>query len=247
MSPTYCADRLREPCAAGCLMARGCWWTWRPPTSARRCTWATCDLQSSVRRSIAASLRPSHSATPPPSCDAVPHAGDTISRLFEYCGGSVDRVSHLGDLGLPVAIVMAALEGRARDASVTIDDLGELYVAGKQQLTRAESPLARTGDAAFKTRVSELLLDLQRGSAAQPATQRLWRTVCDVSTREYSRLFRSLGVEVRDLGESTYVELLRPVVSRLIETGQAERSDGAWIVPTDNAKTPIIVQKSDGG
>ena len=36
--------------------------------------------------------------------------GDTLSRLLEYCGASVTRVSHVGDLGLPVALVMAAME-----------------------------------------------------------------------------------------------------------------------------------------
>lgn len=33
-----------------------------------------------------------------------------MSRMLEYCGGSVTRVSHVGDLGVPVALVMAVME-----------------------------------------------------------------------------------------------------------------------------------------
>ena len=36
--------------------------------------------------------------------------GDCLARIMEWQGCSVDRVSHVGDIGLPVALVVAAVE-----------------------------------------------------------------------------------------------------------------------------------------
>jgi arginyl-tRNA synthetase len=68
-------------------------------------------------------------------------AGDTLSRLLEYCGADVERVSHVGDLGLPVALVMAAME--AVDTS-------------PQLASQVLSTPYRTGDSPSPSQLSEL-------------------------------------------------------------------------------------------
>lgn len=42
--------------------------------------------------------------------------GDTLSRILEWQGFHVDRVSHVGDVGLPVALVVASVVQRWTEA-----------------------------------------------------------------------------------------------------------------------------------
>ena len=72
--------------------------------------------------------------------------GDTIARMMEYCGAKlVSRVSHVGDLGRPVALVMAAMEDSGRFTSgplPTPDDLSDMYVSAKQRWDAVDAALA---------------------------------------------------------------------------------------------------------
>ena len=202
--------------------------------------------------------------------DLVMRAGDTMSRLLEYCGASVTRVSHVGDLGLPVALVMAAMEHTDTlaaagapthhvlsgeydvDTLPSADQLSQLYLFSKR-LTEGNPPADVDGAfvTAFRARVADLLLDIQKGVDARPATRRLWTRLVTASQCGYNTLFRRLNVTVEERGESTYVQDLPGTVKSLIDKGVAVQSDGAWVVPIAptgaHALPPIVIQKTDGG
>ena len=107
-------------------------------------------------------------------------------------------------------------------------------------------------DRAFYLRVEMLLQEVQRGPlTANEPTRTLWTRLCDASRVGYNALFARLGVTVQERGESTYVTALPGVVQRLIDSGVAVKSEGAWVVPMESVNgapaPPMIVQKSDGG
>ena len=199
---------------------------------------------------------------------AVCFPGDTLSRLFEYSGAIVDRVSHVGDLGLPVALVMAAMEHadtlRSTNESELLNavvtgayeagclpsptQLSELYLFAKRTEAQQASENASQFVLAFSVRVRDLLRDIQLGELAQASTRALWDRLLASSRRGYDELYTRLRVEVQERGESTYVNELAPTVTQLLEHGTAHHSEGAVVVPIPLAGAPpIIIQKSDGG
>src|SRR5690606_38191024 len=70
-----------------------------------------------------------------------PFIGDAIARCFERLGHKVIRQNHVGDWGLPIAMVVAKLlaESKAgkRDLSrITLDELDRAYVAAQAECQR---------------------------------------------------------------------------------------------------------------
>jgi arginyl-tRNA synthetase len=91
---------------------------------------------------------------------------------------------------------------------------------------------------------------LQRGDKENHA---LWQKFIQVSMIEFNSLYERLGVEFDvTLGESFYNPSLGSIVEDLLESGVAEHSAGAVIIPftAEDGKalkdTPMLVQKSDG-
>lgn len=57
-----------------------------------------------------------------------------------------------------------------------------------------------------------------------------------------------MDIKLTEVGESFYNPMLKPMVEELQANGKAVQSDGAICVfPNGPKKTPLILQKSDGG
>lgn len=176
--------------------------------------------------------------------------GDTLSRVLEYLGHDVRRLSHVGDLGKPVAMLVAlcgehslawASGNVAEDSSLPDGaELSRLYVEAKR---------LHDGDAEFRARVDRVLRTIQRGSDnMDPHVRKAWLRVCEASRKSYKHLFEQLSVNVHDRPESTYVAGLAPVVGELTRGGVATHSEGAVVIfpPEDAASdAPMVIQKSD--
>ena len=195
--------------------------------------------------------------------------GDAIARVFEKLGNTVIRQNHVGDWGLPIAMVAAKLKsesdaGRIDMDAVTLDDLDRLY-----RLAKLESSADRKGLAAverFKlgpkaraeleeqvagadealARAKDALVRLQAGDAEMVA---VWQRLYDVTMGACLDTCAKLHANVTDeatAGESTYRDELAGIVNALIESGIAEEDDGALIVRNEGLD-PTLVRKSDGG
>ncbi len=195
--------------------------------------------------------------------------GDAIARVFEKLGHRVIRQNHVGDWGLPIAMVAAKLQseadaGRIDMGSVTLDDLDRLYRVAKMESSadrkglaaverfqlgpkaRAELEAQVSGADEALAKAKDALVRLQAGDEAMVA---VWQRLYDVTMTACLETCARLHATVTDeatAGESTYRDELAGIVEHLIESRAAEEDDGALIVRNEGLD-PTLVRKSDGG
>ncbi len=194
--------------------------------------------------------------------------GDTLARVLARVGYAVIRQNHVGDWGLPIAMVTAKLMDAAaagRDiAELSLDDLETLYRSAKVEAdadTRGLAAVRRFGlgpKAAAEleeqvagaeeslTRAKRVLLDLQ---SHEPTAMRFWQRIVDVTMDACIKTCARLNVIVtreHSAGESSYAEELAPLVADLLSRGVAEASEGALVVRVDGIDEPCIIRKTDG-
>ena len=172
--------------------------------------------------------------------------GDALCNILEYSGHSVKRVSHVGDMGLPVAMLIAfsIRENRTEEAGMTAEhcaeEMGQNYVKAKHMLET---------DSSFRTEVDGILKHIQRGCPDNSHVRSLWESIGISSRETHSSIFSRLGVSVTEAGESTYISRLEDIVDELKACGLAKESQGALCVfpsGVQDDQPPLIVQKSDG-
>lgn len=195
--------------------------------------------------------------------------GDAIARVFERLGWNVVRQSHVGDWGLPIAMVvqkLVELEDAGTDLnSVGLDDLNAIYRAAQAECkaeTRALESIREhsTGPKAeieAELRIEHASEALERAKSRLVALQSgdertvgVWQRIYDVTMGACLETCARLHANVTDehsAGESTYRGELAPIVQDLIERGIAEESDGALVVRVEGIKAPTLIRKSDGG
>ncbi|TVQ60195.1 MAG: arginine--tRNA ligase, partial [Phycisphaerales bacterium] len=198
--------------------------------------------------------------------------GDALARVFARLGHDVKRQNHLGDWGLPIAMVVNAVrfavERNALDlGALTLDDLDRIYRAAQRECDadrkglaaverfglgpKAEAELqeqVRGADEAI-ARAKHTLVALQSGD---PATVRLWERIAGVTLDECLAVCARLHADVRPehtAGESSYRDELADIVQDLESRGVAVESDGALVVPLkdEGIEQPLLVRKGDGG
>ena len=191
--------------------------------------------------------------------------GDAVARLFERLGHTVRRQNHLGDWGLPIAMVVRAVSSGGQ--AETLDDLDRLYRAAQRECkpdTRGLAAVTRfdlgpKAAAELEEQVAsaqhalaeakQTLLKMQSGD---PATLAVWRKLIDITMAEClaacARLRANVTAE-HTAGESSYADELAGVAQDLEARGVATISDGALVVDLEEAgiKEPCLVRKSDGG
>lgn len=204
-----------------------------------------------------------------------PVIGDAIARTLERLGHTVIRQNHVGDWGMPIAMVTARIQALADNGvldldTMTLDDLDRAYreaqaecqrdTAGLDAVKRfglgpkaqAELEAQVSGATEAFLRARETLVKLQR---KEPGTFGVWQRIAGVTMKVCLDACRRLHVNVtaeHSAGESTYADELPRVVADLEQRGIAEESDGALVVRLDtpeygNIKEPVLVRKSDGG
>lgn len=198
--------------------------------------------------------------------------GDAIARTFERLGHTVKRQNHLGDWGLPIAMVTGAIKEKSERHeldlnTLTLDDLDRLYREAQRDCTPDKAGLAMvrkfglgpkahaeleaqaSGAEERLAKAKATLVALQSGD---PVTVAVWQKIYDITIKECVRICARLHADVREehtAGESTYRDELAGVVQDLLSRGVAEESQGAVIVRLDDVgiAEPLLIRKSDGG
>ncbi|MBL4591947.1 MAG: arginine--tRNA ligase [Phycisphaerales bacterium] len=195
--------------------------------------------------------------------------GDAIARLNERAGHRVKRQSHVGDWGLPIAMVVEKLieledSGKSTD-TITLDTLNTYYKSAQEKCKgehTAHKAIIKYGshpkalaecelriedaDAAMK-RAKSRLVALQSGDQRSVA---VWQRIYDTTMTECLATCKRLNANITDehsAGESTYRDELVGIVDDLVSRNIAEEDDGALIVRVDGIKAPCIIRKRDGG
>ncbi len=171
--------------------------------------------------------------------------GDTLARVLEFLGHDVLRLNHVGDWGTQFGMLITHLKELHPEVlageSVELGDLVEFYKAAKVRFDDDED---------FKAKSRQEVVNLQGGEAA---TLQAWRTLCELSRREFQKIYDALGVRLEERGESFYNPLLADVLRDLDAKGLLKESEGARVVYLEGYTTregepqPFIVQKTDGG
>ncbi len=173
--------------------------------------------------------------------------GDCISRILEFVGDDVLRVSHVGDWGTPFGMLIAYLQTEYPEALTTDEtlDLGDLSSFYRQAKKRFDT------DDKFKELARQAVVQLQAGDEE---TLLSWKIVCQLSSRAYQVIYNLMGIAAFiERGESFYNTLLPEVVEELDKLGLLVENQGAKCVflegftNRDGEPLPLIVQKSDGG
>ena len=166
--------------------------------------------------------------------------GDALARFFEACRHEVERVSHVGDWGTQFGMLITHLRESGIDGA-QVDDLNAFYREAKRRFDE---------DPAFKDHAREAVVALQRGD---PEARAAWQALCDRSREEFHEIYRRLGVEITEKGESFYEPYLADTVKELEDKGLVVVDEGAKCVylegftNKEGEPLPLIIEKADGG
>ncbi len=164
--------------------------------------------------------------------------GDTLANLLHFLGDDVIRQNHIGDWGTQFGMLIAYLEEKNEDGSVSLKDLEKFYKEAKGRFDE---------DATFADKAREYVVKIQGGDAH---CLNLWQKFIDISLGHCEEVYEKLDVKLtRDdvRAESFYNAQLPKVVKTLQNRGFLEESNGAKCVFLEGDEIPVIVQKGDGG
>ncbi|KAG7217170.1 hypothetical protein INR49_027711 [Caranx melampygus] len=164
--------------------------------------------------------------------------GDSMCRLFEFLGYDVLRLNHVGDWGTQFGMLIAHLQDKFPDyltVSPPISDLQAFYKESKKRFDEDED---------FKKRAYQCVVKLQ---SKEPDFIKGWNLICDVSRREFQRVYDCLDIQIIERGESFYQDLMTKVVKEFENKGLVEIDEGRKIVFAPGQSIPLTVVKSDGG
>ncbi|KAG8656972.1 arginine--tRNA ligase, chloroplastic/mitochondrial isoform X2 [Manihot esculenta] len=165
--------------------------------------------------------------------------GDTLARMLEFSKVDVLRRNHVGDWGTQFGMLIEFLFEKFpnfKDVNETaVGDLQAFYKASKQRFD---------ADPAFKEKAQKAVVRLQGG---EPKYRQAWAQICDISRKEFDKVYQRLGVHLEEKGESFYNPFIPGVLEGLSNQGLVEESEGARVIFIEGINIPLIVVKSDGG
>jgi len=176
--------------------------------------------------------------------------GESVCRILECVGNRVYRVNHVGDWGTQFGMLIQYLREEYPEVATTtstnsnnntaelpnITDLTQFY---KQAKTKFDA------DADFKQQSQQNVVALQAGD---PQCRAIWQMLCDVSRKEFEKVYQRLDVTVHECGESFYNDKIPSVVDEFSAAGKLQVEDGGakcWF--GEGFAIPLMLQKSDGG
>ncbi|MBK7406180.1 MAG: arginine--tRNA ligase [Phycisphaerales bacterium] len=201
--------------------------------------------------------------------------GDALARTFERLGENVIRQNHVGDWGLPIAMVTEKLRvesgaGRLDLDSLTLDDLDRLYKVAQKECAGqgkaleivAKFDLGPKIEAELRAQHEEAMEHLAAAKrtlvalqAREPTVYAIWQKLYAITMGACIAACRRLDTRITEAasaGESSYGEELPGIVADLQARGLATESAGALVVRLDSPEDgaiaePCIIRKSDGG
>ncbi len=164
--------------------------------------------------------------------------GDTLANLLSFLGDDVIRQNHIGDWGTQFGMLIAYLEMKDEDGSVSLKDLEQFYKDAKKEFDANED---------FANKAREYVVKIQSGDKH---CLQLWQKFIDISLGHCEEVYTKLDVNLtRDdvRAESFYNDELPKIVEILESNKLLKESEGAKCIFLEDDEVPVIVQKGDGG
>jgi arginyl-tRNA synthetase len=192
--------------------------------------------------------------------------GDALARVFERRGRKVFRENHLGDWGLPIAMVLHYLRASGANLDrLSLDELDRAYRlaqlqtkddvrglaaairagAGPHRIAELEEQIAGASEAVDSAKAT--LVRLQRGDHDVFED---WQKLIDVTMRAVYEVLELLDVRLgpeNTRGESFYRDRLPGIVEAFVRSGIGQIDVGALVVRFPDRERPMLIRKSDGG
>ncbi len=165
--------------------------------------------------------------------------GNSIYKIYDALGYKTVRINHLGDYGTQFGKMICAYRhwGNKEDViKEPIKTLLSYYTKFHEEVeTRPE----------LDDEAREIFTRLEHGEKEETE---LWQWFRDESLKEFSRVYKMLGIEFDSYaGESFYSDKMPRIVNMLKEKGLLQESQGAQIVDLEPyGMTPALITKKDG-
>lgn len=165
--------------------------------------------------------------------------GNAINKIYSAMGYKVVRINHLGDYGTQFGKMICAYRHWGNKEDVIKEPIKTLLHYYTKFHEEAEKHPELNDEA------RQIFTRLEHGEEEE--TQ-LWQWFRDESLKEFSRVYKMLGIEFDSYaGESFYSDKMPAVVQMLKDKNLLEESQGAEIVDlTPYGLTPALITKSDG-
>lgn len=175
----------------------------------------------------------------------VGHLGTTVIgralyNIFNYQGYKTVGINYLGDWGTSFGKLLTAYlkwGNKAEIEETGIDGLTKLYVRFHDE---AEN------DPSLNEEARDWVVKMENGD--EEGLQ-IWRWLCEISMREYQKVYDRLGISFESYrGESYYEDKMDDTVEELRKKGLLMESEGAQVVDLEEYKMPpCLILRQDGG
>lgn len=166
--------------------------------------------------------------------------GDALNKILAYGGYTIIRDNYLGDWGTQFGKLIYAYRTWGDKTAVEknpIPELLKLYVKFHDEAEK-NPELEDEGRREFKK--------LEDGDTEN---KKLWKWIVEISLEEFSKMYKTLGVEFDVMnGESFYEDKMAAIIELGKSKGVFVKGEkGALIVEFDDENMPpYLIQKSDG-
>lgn len=165
--------------------------------------------------------------------------GNSIYKIYDFLGYDTVRINHLGDYGTQFGKMIVSYRRWGNKEDVIKEPIKTLL--GYYVKFHEECEL----DPSLEDEAREVFTKLENG---EPEEVELWKWFTEESLKEFSRVYKMLGIEFDSYaGESFYSDKMERVVNMLRDANLLEESEGAQIVDLEEYKmSPALIMKRDG-
>jgi arginyl-tRNA synthetase len=167
--------------------------------------------------------------------------GESVCRVLEFVGNSVYRVNHVGDWGTQFGMLIQYLKEEYSNFADDMPNITDLTAFYKNAKGRFDD------DADFKKNSQLNVVALQAGDEE---CMNIWHILCDISRKEFQKVYDRLEIDLEECGESFYNAKIPAVIEEFDKAGLLSTEEGGAkcvFVDDPNIKIPLMLQKSDGG
>ena len=165
--------------------------------------------------------------------------GNSLNKIYDAIGYDVTRINHLGDYGTQFGKMIVAYRHWGNKEDVINEPIKTLLDYYTKFHVEAEAHPELEDEA------RETFTKLEHG---EPEEVELWQWFRDESLKEFSRVYKMLGIDFDSYaGESFYSDKMPRFVKELEEKGLLQESRGAHIVDLEEYGLGVaLITKSDG-
>ncbi|AGF85004.1 synthetase [Moumouvirus goulette] len=158
--------------------------------------------------------------------------GESLCRIYEFCGCEVQRVNHIGDWGTQFGMLIAYIKKYDKKIG-TLSELMNMYKESRKLFDE---------DNEFHKNSLQETVKLQKGDEENIC---IWKEIREISLTSFNEIYKELDTYSEIKGESFYQSRMNDLIKEL--DGFIVEDNRMKIIRLDNYECPLILVKSDGG